>query len=50
MTSSPILPAASTAVDVTSEDKENQSPREVIDLTGDSDGEEEIPNRAEDSG
>ena len=50
MTSSPILPAVSTAVDVTSEDKENQSPREVIDLTGDSNGEEEILDRAEDSG
>ena len=51
MTSSPILPAVSTAVDVTGEDKENQAPREVIDLTGDSEGEEEeIPDRAEDSG
>ena len=50
MASSPILPVVSTAVDVTSEDKENQSPREVINLTGDSNGEEEIPDRAEDSG
>ena len=51
MTSSPILPAVSTAVEVTGEDKENQAPREVINLTGDSDGEEEeIPDRAEDSG
>ena len=50
MVSSPILPAVSTAVDITSEDKENQSPREVIDLTGDSNGEEEIPDHAEDSG
>ena len=50
MTSSPILLAVSTAVDITSEDKENQVPREVIDLTGDSDGEEEVPDRAEDSG
>ena len=50
MVSSPILPVVSTAVDVTSEDKENQSPREVINLTGDSDDEEEIPDRAEDSG
>ena len=49
MMSSPLLPAVSTAVDVTSEDQENQSPREVIDLTGDSDGEEEVPDRAEDS-
>ena len=49
--SSPILPAVSTAVDVTGEDKENQAPREVIDLTGDSDGEEEeVLARAEDSG
>ena len=50
MTSSPILPAVSTAVDVMGEDKENQAPREVIDLTGDSDGEEEVPDHAEDSG
>ena len=47
--SSSILLAVSTAVDVTSEDKENQSPREVIDLTGDSNDEEEVPDRAEDS-
>ena len=48
---SPILPAVSTAINVTGEDKENQAPREVIDLTGDSEGEEEeIPDRAEDSG
>ena len=50
MTSSPILPAVSTAVDVTGKDKENQAPRDVIDLIGDSEGEEEIPDRAEDSG
>ena len=50
MTSSPILLAVSTAVDIMGEDKENQAPREIIDLTGDSEGEEEIPDRAEDSG
>ena len=50
MTSSPILLAVSTAVDVMGEDKENQSPREVIDLTGDSNGEAEVLDRAEDSG
>ena len=50
VTSSPILPAVSTAVNVTGEDKENQALREVIDLTGDSDGDEEILVRAEDSG
>ena len=51
MASSPILLAVSTAVNVTGEDKENQAPREVIDLTGDSEvEEEEIPDRAEDSG
>ena len=50
MTSSPILLVVSTAVDVLGEDKENQAPREVIDLTGDSDDEEEVPDRAEDSG
>ena len=51
MTSSPILPVVSTAVNVMGEDKENQTPREVIDLTGDSEGEEEeIPDRAEDFG
>ena len=38
-----------TAVNVTGEDKENQAPREVIDLAGDSNGEEEVPDRAEDS-
>ena len=47
--SSPILPVVLTAVDVVGEDKENHAPREVIDLTGDSD-EEKIPDRAEDSG
>ena len=51
MTSSPILQAVSTAVDVTGEDKENQAPREIIDLNGDSEGEEEeILECAEDSG
>ena len=50
MTSSPILLAVLTVVNVTGEDKENQAPREAIDLTGDSDGEEEVPDRAEDSG
>ena len=51
MMSYPILPVVSTAVDVTDEDKENQAPREIIDLTGDSeDEEEEIPDCAEDSG
>ena len=50
MTSSPILPAVSTAVNITGEDKENQTPREIINLMGDSEGEEEeIPDRAEDS-
>ena len=49
MASSPILLGVSTAVDVTGEDKENQAPREVIDLTGDSDDEEKIPDCAEDS-
>ena len=48
--SSPLLPAVSTAVDMTGKDKENQAPREVINLTGDSDGEEEVPDCAEDSG
>ena len=33
-----------------SEDKENQPLVEVIDLTGDSEDEEEVPDRAEDSG
>ena len=50
MMSSPPLPAVSTAVDVTGEDKENQAPRDIINLTGDSDSEEEVPDRAEDSG
>ena len=50
MASSPILLAVLTAVDITDEDKENQAPREVINLTGDSEGEEEIPDLAEDSG
>ena len=43
MTSSPVVPGPS-------EDKENHPPVEVIDLTGDSEDEEEIPDRAEDSG
>ena len=44
MTSSPVVPGSS-------EDKENRPPVEVIDLTGDSEGEEEeVPDRAEDSG
>ena len=51
MTSSPILPVVSTAVDVMGKDKENQAPREVIDLMGDSEGEEEeVLDCAEDSG
>ena len=33
-----------------SADKENHPPVEVINLTGDSEDEEEVPNRAEDSG
>ena len=33
-----------------SEDKENHPPVEVIDLTGDSEDEEEVPDRTEDSG
>ena len=43
MTSSPVVPGPS-------EDKENLPPVEVIDLTGDSEDEEEIPDRAEDLG
>ena len=42
MTSSPLAPGPS-------EDKENHPPVEVIDLTGDSKDEEEVPDRAEDS-
>ena len=37
-------------LDRPSEDKENHPPVEVINLTGDSEDEEEIPDRAEDSG
>ena len=43
LASSPLIPGPS-------EDKGNRPPVEVIDLTGDSDDEEEIPDRAEDSG
>ena len=43
MTSSSVVPGPS-------EDKENHPPVEVIDLTGDSKDEEEVPDRAEDSG
>ena len=43
MTSSPLVPGPS-------EDKENHPPVEVTDLTGDSKDEEEVPDRAEDSG
>ena len=43
MASSPLVPGPS-------EGKENRSPVEVIDLTGDSEDEEEVPDRAEDSG
>ena len=43
MASSPLLPGSS-------EDKENRPPVEVIDLTGNSEDEEEVPGRAEDSG
>ena len=43
MTSSPLVPGPS-------EDKENRPPIEVIDLTGDSEDEEEVRNLAEDSG
>ena len=41
MASSPLVPGPS-------EDKENRPPVEVIDLTGDSEDEEEVPDRAED--
>ena len=51
MTSSPVLLVVSTAVDVMGDDKENQAPREVIDLTGDFEvEEEETLDRVEDSG
>ena len=43
MVSSPLVPGPS-------EDKENHPPVEVIDLTGDSKDEEEVPDRAEDLG
>ena len=43
MALSPLVPGPS-------EDKENRPLAEVIDLTGDSEDEEEIPDRAEDSG
>ena len=43
MASSPLVPGQS-------EDKENRPPVEVIDLTGDSEDEEEGPDRAEDLG
>ena len=43
MTSSPLAPGPSG-------DKENHLPVEVINLTGDSKDEEEVPDRAEDSG
>ena len=43
MTSSPVVPGSS-------EDKENHPPVEVIDLTGDSEDEEEVPDLAENSG
>ena len=43
MASSPLVPGPS-------EDKENRPPVEVIDLTGDSEDEEEVPDRAEVSG
>ena len=43
MASSPLLPGSS-------KDKENRPPVEVIELTGDSKDEEEVPDRAEDSG
>ena len=43
MVSSPLVPGPS-------EDKENRPPVEVIALTGDSEDEEEVPDRAEDSG
>ena len=43
MASSPLVPGPS-------ENKENRPPVEVIDLTGDSKDEEEVLDRAEDSG
>ena len=43
MASSPLSPGSL-------EDKENRPPVEVIDLTGDSEDEGEVPDRAEDSG
>ena len=43
LASSPLVPGPS-------EDKENRPPVEVIDLTGDSEDEEGIPDRVEDSG
>ena len=43
LASSPLVPGPS-------EDKENRPPVEVIDLTGDSEDEEEVSDRAEDSG
>ena len=43
MASSPLVPGPC-------KDKENRPPVEVIDLTGDSEDEEEVPDRAEDSG
>ena len=43
LTSSPLVPGPSG-------DKENRPPVEVIDLTGDSEDEEEVSDRAEDSG
>ena len=43
MMSSPLVPGPS-------EDKENHPPVEVIDLTGDSEDEEEVLDHAEDSG
>ena len=43
MTSFPLAPGFS-------ENKENHPPVQVIDLTGDSEDEQEVPNRAEDSG
>ena len=43
LASSPLVPGPS-------EDKENRPPVEVIDLTGDSEDEEGIPDRVEDPG
>ena len=43
MASSPLVPGPS-------EDKENRPPVEVIDLTGDSEDKEDVPDRAENSG